>query len=194
MDPVALLARLRPHVPHGDPEAEGAIAHGNDGRAHTPPLQVAEHCLPTLRALAVAVLDGDQLLRPVGPHADHDQRAEPVVLQADVEVHAVDADVHVVAVGEAPLLEIPVLVLPLVGQPRDVRGGQTGRVLSEERHEGLPEIAGGQPPQVEHGQHLGDLRGATHVRREDAARELAPVAIGVDPTIVHPRGIHGDRP
>jgi hypothetical protein len=35
---------------------------------------------------------------------------------------AIDPDVDVVAVGEAPLLEGAVLGLPLVGQPRDVRG------------------------------------------------------------------------
>jgi hypothetical protein len=47
---------------------------------------------------------------------------------------------------------------------------------------------------VEDGQDLGDLRGATHVRRQDAAGELAPLAIVVGPAVVHPRGGHGDRP
>ena len=75
----------------------------------------AEHSLPALGALPVAVLDRDQLLRPVGPHADHDERAEAVVLQPDVEVDAIDPDVDVVAVGEAALLEGAVLSLPLVG-------------------------------------------------------------------------------
>ena len=88
--PVALLAGLRPHVADGRPEPEGTIAHGNDGRAHAPPLQVAKHGLPALRALAVAVLDRDQLLRAVGPHANHHECAEAVVLQPDVEVDAVD--------------------------------------------------------------------------------------------------------
>src|SRR5262249_57907302 len=78
--PIALLARLRPHVPHGDPEAEGAIAHDNYGWAHTSALQIAENGLPAFGALAVAVLDRDQLLGPVRPHADHHERAEPVVI------------------------------------------------------------------------------------------------------------------
>src|SRR5262249_19721720 len=52
--PIALLARLRPHVPHGDPEAEGAIAHDNYGWAHTSALQIAENGLPAFGALAVA--------------------------------------------------------------------------------------------------------------------------------------------
>ena len=80
VEPVALLAGLRPHVADGRPEAEGTIANGNDGRAHAPPFQVAEHRLPTLRALAVAVLDRDQLLRAVGPHANHHECAQAVVL------------------------------------------------------------------------------------------------------------------
>src|SRR5262245_6732781 len=62
-----------------------------------------------LRALAVAVLDREHFLRPVWPHADHHESAEQVVLQPDVEVDAVDPHVDVVAVGEAPLLEGPVL-------------------------------------------------------------------------------------
>jgi len=59
-------------------------------------LQLAQHGFPALRALAVAVLDSDKLLRPVGAHADHHERAEAVVLQPDVEVHTIDP----VAVGE----------------------------------------------------------------------------------------------
>src|SRR5262249_38323369 len=66
--------------PHGDPEAEGAIAHDNYGWAHTSALQIAENGLPAFGALAVAVLDRDQLLGPVRPHADHHERAEPVVI------------------------------------------------------------------------------------------------------------------
>src|SRR5207244_2905782 len=36
---------------------------------------------------------------------------------------------------------------------------------------------------------LSDLRGAAHVRRQDATRELVPLAIVVDPPVVHPRCI-----
>jgi len=77
VEPVPLRAGLRPHVAHGGPEAEGAVTHRDDGRTHAPALQVAEQSLPALGALAVAVLDRDQLLRPICPHADHHERAEP---------------------------------------------------------------------------------------------------------------------
>src|SRR5262249_17110154 len=108
--------------------------------------------------------------------------------------------------GEAPLLEGPILRLPLIGQPCDVRGREARGVFAEERRERLAEVAGREAAQVKHGQHLGDLRGATHARRgggapaviplylADAAGELAPLAVDVDPAIVDPWGIHGDRP
>jgi hypothetical protein len=50
-------------------------------------------------------------------------------------VHAIDPHVDVVAIGKAPLLEGPVLGLPLVGQPRDVRGGQTAGIVPLQRRE-----------------------------------------------------------
>ena len=114
-EPVPLLAGLRPHVADGRPEAKRPVAHGDDRWAHASALQVAEHGLPALGALAVAILDRDQLLRPVGSHVDHHQRAEAVVLQPDVEMHAIDPHVDVVAVGETTLLEGPVLGFPLGG-------------------------------------------------------------------------------
>src|SRR5262245_11110181 len=60
VEPVPLLARLRPYVAYGRPEPEGTVPDGDHGRAHAPPLQVAQHGLPALGALAI--LDGDQLL------------------------------------------------------------------------------------------------------------------------------------
>jgi hypothetical protein len=48
-------------------------------------------------------------------HRDFPRRAEEAgVLQPDAEVHAIDPHIHVVAVGEAALLEGTVLGLPLV--------------------------------------------------------------------------------
>src|SRR4029450_4323914 len=77
------------------------VAHGDHGRAHAPALQVPEHGLPALGALPVAPPARDQLLGPVGPHADHHERAEAIVLQPDVEMHAIDP--HVDVVGSASL-------------------------------------------------------------------------------------------
>ena len=41
---------------------------------------------------------------------------------------------------------------------------------------------------------LGDLRRAPHVRRQDATRKLAPLAVGVHPAVVHAGRTHRDRP
>src|SRR5262249_53901485 len=71
VEPIPLLAALRPHVSYRRPEAKGTITHGNSGRAHAPALQVAEHGLPTLRALPVAVLHRDHPLRPLRPPPPH---------------------------------------------------------------------------------------------------------------------------
>ena len=59
-------------------------------------LQTAQHGGPALGALSVAILDRDQLLRPIGPHTDHHEGAEAVFLQADAEVDPVGPDVDVV--------------------------------------------------------------------------------------------------
>jgi hypothetical protein len=98
----ALLQRLREHVPHRRPEAQGTVADRDDGRLHPALLHVAQQRQPALGRLAESVLERDDLLRTVGRHADEDQRREPLVLEAHVEVHPVgpDVDVDVVAVGE----------------------------------------------------------------------------------------------
>src|SRR5262245_51613810 len=43
VDLVTLLACLRPHIAHGRPEAEGSIANRDQGYAHAPALQIAQH-------------------------------------------------------------------------------------------------------------------------------------------------------
>jgi hypothetical protein len=65
---------------------------------------------PRLHALPVAVLERHDLLGAVGAaHPDHDQRAEPLLLQADGEAHAIGPQIDVVALGQVPLPERCVL-------------------------------------------------------------------------------------
>jgi len=77
-----------------------------------------------------------------------------------------------------------VLGLPGLGEAADGGGGQAG-VGAEEGLKGRSEVGGGQAPQVQDGQDLGDLRGAPHVRRQDGGGE--PLAV---PTVVDSRGDH----
>jgi hypothetical protein len=77
----------RPGPPPRSPALHLRCEHG---RPHPPPLQVAEQMRPAFGALPEAVLDGDELLRPIRPDSDHHQQAEPVLLaQPCVHVHAV---------------------------------------------------------------------------------------------------------
>src|SRR5437016_12264109 len=48
VEPVPLLARLRPHIPYRCPEAEPSDADSDAGQTHAPALQGTEHQLPTL--------------------------------------------------------------------------------------------------------------------------------------------------
>jgi hypothetical protein len=75
---------------------------------------------PGLGRLAVAVLDGQQLLLAVVADADHDQQAELVVLaQAYRDMDTVDEKVCVPAEAEMPLAEPLVMGLPLLAEPTD---------------------------------------------------------------------------
>src|SRR6202140_640811 len=93
MNPAGLLARRGPDLARRGPEAQRAGAHRYHRRGHPAPLEVAQQRLPALGTLPVAILDREQLLLAVGPRADHDQGAEPVVFEPDIEVHPVDPDV-----------------------------------------------------------------------------------------------------
>ena len=101
MHPAPLLARLGPHRADGRPEAQRAVADRDEGRPKSPPLEVAQHAAPTVGALPIAILDRDQLFRAVRPHANHHQRAEPILLEAHPEMHAIDPHVHVVRLRES---------------------------------------------------------------------------------------------
>jgi len=82
-------------------------------------LAVSQQARPGLCRLAVTAGDGHELFSPVGPHADHDQTAQPVLAQAHVEVDAVDPDVHVVDLGQRARGESFLLVLPSSRQAGD---------------------------------------------------------------------------
>src|ERR1700674_5329410 len=100
MNPAGLLARRGPDLARRGPEAQRAVAHRYHRRGHPAPLEVAQQRLPALGTLPVAILDREQLLLAVGPRADHDQGAEPIVFEPNVEVHPVDPDVNVLAARE----------------------------------------------------------------------------------------------
>ena len=76
--------------------AQGTVPGRQQGGSRQPPgLAIQEQGLPRLLGLPVAVGQGDQFLAAVRCGPQQDQDALPVVLQAEVEVHAVGPDVDV---------------------------------------------------------------------------------------------------
>jgi len=94
--PAALLARAGKHIAQGGPRPERAVA-GHQPRLAQPAVaEVAQDRRPGVGALAVAVLDSEQLLDAVLAHPDDDEQAQPVVLaQAHRDVHPVNEQVGV---------------------------------------------------------------------------------------------------
>ena len=89
--PVALLAGLGPHVAQRRPEPQRPVAHGDHRGAACPAAcRSRSRSAQLVGRLPVAVGDGDQLLGAVQADAHDDQAAQPVLLEADVEVHPVD--------------------------------------------------------------------------------------------------------
>jgi len=163
-------------------------------------LQVTHHRGPRLGALAVAVLDGQQLLDAVLAHTDHDEQAEPVVLtQAHADMHAVDEQVRVAMEAQRPRPEALVLALPVLAQPTDRRRRQAGGVLAEQLLQGRPEVAGRQAAQEKHRQHVVDLRRAARVGGQDLRAEpLALPRLLIETLVVDPgrpdrHGARADR-
>jgi hypothetical protein len=158
-----------------------------DRGPQAPRREVAQDPPPDLGALPVAVLPGDDLLGPVGAHADEDQGAQPLLLRADPEVDPVSPEGDVVAVGQGAAPEARVRGPPHRRQPLDGAGRQPGGVGPEQGRQGLPEVPGGQPVQVEPGQDALPPRRPAQGGRQDPARE--PLALALHhPAVVHPRG------
>jgi len=114
--------------------------------------------------------------------------------QAYAQVNAIGPDVDVIGGGQVALAERGVVGLPLLSEPGDRGGRQTGR-RAEELLQRRHEVTGGQAMQVEQRQPFADLRGLAAPGRQDRRGEPLALARGlIDPFVVHPRGIHLDRP
>ena len=107
-------------------------------------------------------------------------------------MNPVDPDIDVVPIGQVALPELPILVFPDRGQPREVGRAQPGRVVSQQHGQRFAEVARGQPAEIENRQHLGHRKdgGPAHVGRKDPAGEPLALARGIDPFVVHPRRSH----
>src|SRR5690606_12441792 len=121
------------------------------------------------------------------------QCAETILFQTNVEVNTIRPDIDVVAIAQVPRAERLVLVHPARQQLADVARRQAGRFLSEERLQRLLEIARRQTAQIQDRQHLGHLRRASHVRRQNRTREALSASIAVHSSVVDSRRRDLDR-
>ena len=190
--PAALLARAGEDLPERRPEAERPVADGQLGVAHAALAQLPQQLEPGLRVLAVAVLHGHEFLAAVGPDAHQHQAAEPVLLKAHVEVHAVRPAVAVADRGEAAPPPALVLRLPRLAEPAHARGGEA-RLRAEEGRQRRDEVARREPAQVAQRQQLGHLRRAPHVGRQQRRDVALPVAAVIDARRLHGDAARGGR-
>jgi hypothetical protein len=125
---------------------------------------------------------------------DDDQGAETMLVQTDVEMHPVSPHVDVVNLGQTPPGEPLRLVLPLGGQPGHDRRRHSRR-RPEELFQGRGEVLRAHPMQVHQREHLGHLRRLPGPRRNDRGPKPTPLPANlIDPTVVHPRRDHLNRP
>lgn len=164
--PAALLTGRGEHFAHGFPQAQCSVADGQHGGGHPAAFAVAQQISPRLGRFPVAVGDRHQFLAAISTHADHHQQAQLGLLEADLEVDAVDPQVDVVGPGHIAAPERGGFVLPLRGQAGD-RGGRQSGPRAEELLQCRPEVPAGQPMQIQQRQHLAHLRGLACPRGQD---------------------------
>ena len=86
-----------------------------------------------------------------------------------------------------------IFVLPFALEARDHRRGKVGRGVAEQGGEGLLEIAGGNPAQIENGQQGVEAPGAPRPFGQDVRREAHALARSSG-AIAGLRPLHFDRP
>jgi hypothetical protein len=125
MEPAPLLTGRREHLTHRFPEPQRPIADSQHRRGHPAAATIAQQIGPRLGQLPIPVCQGDEFLASISTHPDHHQKAQLLLLEADLEVNPVDPQIYVVSARQIPLTEGLGFVLPLRGKPGDRRGRQS---------------------------------------------------------------------
>jgi hypothetical protein len=154
------------------PEAERTIADREVGRDLEPTsLDVDEEFTPALRALPHPGLEADEFLLALGCGADQHQHAFGVLFHSRLQVDPVRPHVDVTPRRQVAFLPGVVIGLPLRRQPRDHGWRQVRRVLAQQGAEGLLEVAGRHPAQVENRQQRVEALGPQCPLRQDRRGE-----------------------
>jgi hypothetical protein len=93
---------FREDIPKSGPESQRAVANGQHRGTHPAALGISQQVRPRPVDSRYPVGQDDQLLAAVGADREQDQQAQPLVLQADVDVHTVRPDIDVVHTGQVP--------------------------------------------------------------------------------------------
>ena len=97
-----LLRRVRPHVAHGTPEAQRAIANCELRRRQAARGEIAEDIGPALARLADATLDGEDHRRPVREGSGQHQERGVRLLEPGLNVDPVGPHVPRLERGQVP--------------------------------------------------------------------------------------------
>ena len=168
-----MLPGLGPDLVQRLPEAQGTVTGGELGCKREPVLvaQPEQELAPALGALAVAVLDREQLFSAARVGTDQHQQALPVVIEPGREVDGIGPEIDKAAGGEVALPPAFVLFLPALGQPPHRRRREPGGVRAKQRRQGLAELARRDALEVQPGKELLDVPGPTQIGRQDRGGE-----------------------
>ena len=112
----------------------------------------------------------------LGRRVHQHQHAFGLRLHARLQIDAVRPDVDVMARRQVALPPSSIFVLSFALEARDHSRGKVGRVLAEQGGEGLLEIAGGNPAQIENSQQGVEALGAPRPFGQDVRREANALA------------------
>ena len=190
VEPAALVPGARIDLVQRFPEAECAVADRDlrrDGK--TAPLHLDQQFAPALGALPDTHLEADELLATLRGRADQDEHALGVVFHPGLEVDAVCPDINIAPGREVAGLPADVLGLPLGRETRDHRGREVRGAAAEQGCEGVLEVTGRDPAQVENGQERVETPGPPCPFRQDGGREANPLGCARRASVpdLHPR-------
>jgi hypothetical protein len=152
VDPAALLPGLGPDLVQRLPEAQRAVAGGEElgigGGEAVLVARAQQELAPALGALPPAVLDREQFLAAARVGADQHEQAPTLVIEARGEMDPVGPEIDVApGRGVAPL-PARVLLPPALGRVPDRRRREPGGIGPEQRRQGLRELPRGHALQV----------------------------------------------
>ena len=112
MPPATLLTGVGEHLAQGFPDPQRAVADREHRRGHPAAAATPQQISPRLGGFPIAVGQRDQLFAAIRANPDHHQQAEFLLLEAHLQMDAVDPQVHEIGAREVAVGKCSRLVLP----------------------------------------------------------------------------------